>query len=927
MLLDHPFREAIKENLRALLARQQSALEMSECLKIDLHCHDHNSDVPDELLGRILGIPETWLPTEQLLKTLQANGVDVITVTNHNNARTCWELLEKGTDILTGGEFGCTLPELDVSVHVLAYGFTPEQEQELNRRRQHLYRFLEYTNENDLPTVLAHPFHFYDPKRRLTLTEFDRLGVLFERFEVVNGQRDSWQNVLTAAWLESLTAEKIDAIGRQTGISPWRYCKDPYKKVMCGGSDDHMGIFAGFTGSLLTIPGLQERLRTEKKSALALQALREGAVVPYGSYNESEKLIFALLDLFCQIAMNMKDPGLIRMLLHRGPGQYKLLALAVSNAILEIRRHRHTLKFLTTFHESLAGIRPGKMSSLLVSRSWKPMIQLIDKLAILRRTSSAAILDGMQTTLLPIFHTFNLLLAQRVQRNLQSLDGAQRRSRLGSRELVKKFELPSHLRALFGESEASEDGEMTRVNLGALVDGLSFPALASAVIAGAHFAAHRALFKDRAFLNRVADDLGRFQHPKRSLWLTDTLDDKNGVSRALRSILSEVQRRNLPIDFLVCSKDTPQEDHLLVLPPILEFAVPAYRSQVFRIPDLLEFQDIFRRGCYDRVICSTELIMGALAMLLKHAFSVPAYFYLHTDWLDFADKTLQLDMRSRDRIRRLLRAFYRSYDGLFVLNAEQRAWLSGPAMGIPRSRIFATTHWVESQFKPLTCEKSRVFPGIQEHNHVLLFSGRISEEKGVLEIPEIYRQVKDRFPNVRLAFAGEGPAETRLRSLLPDGVFLGWVDSHRLPAVYSSADLLILPSRFDTFGCVVLEAMSCGLPVVAYNTKGPRDLIQDRVSGFLVDKPTEFPECIVDFLMSGPLRKRMGHAAAARASNYRPEETLDRLMEDVGFNQPEVGLSLKKTAAAGELDPDIAHLYADGGASFLENLLELVREE
>ena len=58
------------------------------------------------------------------------------------------------------------------------------------------------------------------------------MALLFERFEVINGQRDTWQNMLTKAWVESLDEEAIDLLGKETGLDSSRYCSDIYKKYM-----------------------------------------------------------------------------------------------------------------------------------------------------------------------------------------------------------------------------------------------------------------------------------------------------------------------------------------------------------------------------------------------------------------------------------------------------------------------------------------------------------------------------------------------------------------------------------------------------------------------------------------------------------------------------------------------------------------------
>ncbi len=123
-------------------------------------------------------------------KTLRQRGSTAWTVTNHNNARSCWELREQGVDTLSAAEWTCVFPEYDVSIHVLVYGFTPEQEPELERRRRNVYEFLRYCRKADLPVVQPHPLYFYARERMPPREIFEKFALLFERFEVCNGQRD-----------------------------------------------------------------------------------------------------------------------------------------------------------------------------------------------------------------------------------------------------------------------------------------------------------------------------------------------------------------------------------------------------------------------------------------------------------------------------------------------------------------------------------------------------------------------------------------------------------------------------------------------------------------------------------------------------------------------------------------------------------------
>ena len=84
---------------------------------------------------------------------------------------------------------------------------------------------------------------------------------MFQRFEVLNGQRDSCESQLTLNWVQGLTPEKIRGYAKKHKLDPRDFGVAPERpKVLTCGSDDHMGIFAGQCGSQLMIPNLQQRL-------------------------------------------------------------------------------------------------------------------------------------------------------------------------------------------------------------------------------------------------------------------------------------------------------------------------------------------------------------------------------------------------------------------------------------------------------------------------------------------------------------------------------------------------------------------------------------------------------------------------------------------------------------------------------------------
>lgn len=80
---------------------------------------------------------------------------------------------------------------------------------------------------------------------------------------------------------------------------------------------------------------------------------------------------------------------------------------------------------------------------------------------------------------------------------------------------------------------------------------------------------------------------------------------------------------------------------------------------------------------------------------------------------------------------------------------------------------------------------------------------------------------------------GDGPMKAELMRRFPEAVFLGALPREALPSIYAAADVFVFPSRTDTFGLVLLEALACGVPVAAFPVQGPRDVIGDAAVGVL----------------------------------------------------------------------------------------------
>jgi len=132
--------------------------------------------------------------------------------------------------------------------------------------------------------------------------------------------------------------------------------------------------------------------------------------------------------------------------------------------------------------------------------------------------------------------------------------------------------------------------------------------------------------------------------------------------------------------------------------------------------------------------------------------------------------------------------------------------------------------------------RSRLSGGVPDQR-LLLYVGRLSAEKDVGRLKELFSAI----PGMRLSIVGDGPLRHDLERFFKGTatVFTGYLQGEDLAAAYASADLFVLPSKTETLGLVLLEAMASGCPVVACRAGGVPDAIRDGETGFLFEPDDE----------------------------------------------------------------------------------------
>jgi glycosyltransferase involved in cell wall biosynthesis len=270
------------------------------------------------------------------------------------------------------------------------------------------------------------------------------------------------------------------------------------------------------------------------------------------------------------------------------------------------------------------------------------------------------------------------------------------------------------------------------------------------------------------------------------------------------------------------------------------------------------------------------MLMGGVALYLKHAFSVPAHFFMHTDWLAFAEQRIQPNPALHDRLRRVLRGFYQAFDGIVTLNQEHQEMLMGPEFDLPEHKVLRSAHWPAEIFT-----QARELTPLPQRPKRIIYTGRLSPEKGVGDLPKIWQKIVSAHPDAQLVLAGTGPMEAELKAAMPEAIFTGWLSHEELIDNYGQSRCQILPSRFDTFGCVVTEAMSLGVPTFAYDCKGPASIIEDHKTGKLAKDAEQLAAAICEYLEDDQYQTTMSSNALDAALRWQDSEVLTSLLSDI----------------------------------------------
>jgi glycosyltransferase involved in cell wall biosynthesis len=289
----------------------------------------------------------------------------------------------------------------------------------------------------------------------------------------------------------------------------------------------------------------------------------------------------------------------------------------------------------------------------------------------------------------------------------------------------------------------------------------------------------------------------------------------------------------------------PYPDYKIALPFVM---------RTMRIVETYDLDVIHAHSCFS---------MGALALYAKRKYGIPVAATFHTMYPDYLHYI-------SERFEKILEKPSWKYLKWFHNQASRTIVPSDATKKVVKEQGFEDPIVIPTPVDP----KRRRDTGKTFLNKYrikrpyALFVGRITKEKGL----DILTELDTDFD---IVVAGTGPYLEELKEKAPDNVkFIGFVRESLLNQAYSNAAVMIMPSETDTQGLTVLEAMSCGTPVLAKKVGGPKELIKPGINGGFFKDAKDLSKKLE------PYPKRLVRKCLRFSKNYSLK-TLGRKLENV----------------------------------------------
>ncbi len=367
-----------------------------------------------------------------------------------------------------------------------------------------------------------------------------------------------------------------------------------------------------------------------------------------------------------------------------------------------------------------------------------------------------------------------------------------------------------------------------------------------------------------------------------ALFTDQYLPTKSGVVTVvvqLKKILEELGH-NVVIVTVMASLDGYEESEDPNILRVYSIPAPVGTGQYIGFPHRRAIVKFLEKHNVQLIHAHTEFFVGQIAVRVGKYMNIPVIATTHTMWEDYYRYYLSFGkLISRRLIRKIVKKLYKRFYALINVSEKAHKYFTNPFMlpGIPSAII---PNAIDSEkFNLMRCTEQdkvelRAKLGIKENDRVLLYVGRIVEEKRLFELLEVIKRIVSKRDNVKMVFVGAGVIEDDLREEVQNFeyadkiIFTGFVDWMKLAPYYAIGDIFVTASLSEMHSMTVLEAMSLGLPVICRKDDSFSDTVLQGKTGYMAASDQDMDKFLLCLIDNPEKCRQMGERAFELSKNF-----------------------------------------------------------